>query len=74
MAGSVSAGLGMGVLVRGALLAEVAGGLFAERGVLGSQAGDLWRAASRRARSDSAVARWAAARVVADRMVRSVGG
>jgi hypothetical protein len=31
----------VGVLVRGALLAEVAGGLLAERSVLGSQAGDL---------------------------------
>jgi len=31
----------MGVGAGGALLAEVAGGLLAERGVLGSQAGDL---------------------------------
>ncbi len=31
----------MGVVVRGALLAEVAGGLLAEHGVLGSQAGDF---------------------------------
>ena len=31
----------MGVVVRGALLAEVAGGLLAEGGVLGSQAGDF---------------------------------
>ena len=32
----------MGVLLRGALLAEVAGGLLAEHGVVGSQAGDLF--------------------------------
>ena len=37
----VTGGREMGVVVRGALLAEVAGGLLAEHGVLGSQAGDL---------------------------------
>jgi hypothetical protein len=58
----------MGVGAGGALLAEVAGGLLAEHGVLGSQAGGVIsaRAVFRRARSDSAVARWAAARVAAD--------
>jgi len=35
------AGGGLGAVFLGALLAEVAGCLFAERGVLGSQAGDL---------------------------------
>jgi hypothetical protein len=49
-----------------ALLAEVAGGLLAEHGVLGSQAGDFCAALFRRARSDSAVAR-SAVRVVAER-------
>ena len=38
--GSRRAG-GMGVVAGGALLAEVAGGLLAEHGVLRSQAGDL---------------------------------
>ena len=57
----------MGVLIRGALLAEVAGSLLAEHGVLGSQAGDLCACGVQAGAEHSAVARWAAARVVADR-------
>lgn len=57
----------MGVLVRGALLAEMAGGLVAEMVFSARRRVISARAVFRRARSDSAVARWAAARVVADR-------